>query len=248
MRPLTLLFLFLITTTAALAQPPQPQQRRGPALPAPLAIDDHTGFTSIFDGTMKGWDGDTKFWRAENNSLIGETSPENKLTRNTFLVWRGGSPKNFELKLDFKMNSTNSGIQYRSVELPEVGQWVMKGYQADIDFQNTYSGQIYEERGRGFLAMRGQATVVGEDGKPRVIGAIKNGDDLKGIIKINDWNTLHVIARGNILMQVLNGQLSSVVIDDDANGRKLEGLIGFQIHVGPPMKVEFRNIFLKTLP
>jgi hypothetical protein len=129
-----------------------------------------------------------------------------------------------------------------------VGQWVMKGYQADIDFQNTYSGQIYEERGRGFLALRGQATNIGEDGKPRVIGAIKNGDDLKGIIKINDWNTLHVIARGNVLMQILNGQLSSVVIDDDAKGRKLEGLIGFQIHVGPPMKVEFRNIFLKNLP
>jgi hypothetical protein len=146
------------------------------------------------------------------------------------------------------MNSTNSGIQYRSVELPEVGQWVMKGYQADIDFQNTYSGQIYEERGRGFLALRGQATRVGEDGKPRVFGAIKNGDDLKGIIKINDWNTLHVIARGNVLMQVLNGQLSSVVIDDDEKGRKLEGLIGFQIHVGPPMKVEFRNIYLKNLP
>jgi len=245
MRLLTLLFAIAAT---AFAQPAPPAQRRGPSLPAPIAVDDRTGFTSIFDGSMKGWDGDTKFWRAENNSLIGETSPENKLARNTFLVWRGGSPKNFELKLDFKMNSTNSGVQYRSVELPEVGQWVMKGYQADIDFQNTYSGQIYEERGRGFLAMRGQATHVGADGKARVVGAIKNGDDVKGIIKINDWNTLHVIARGNVLMQVLNGQLASVVIDDDESGRKLEGLIGFQIHVGPSMKVEFRNIYLKNLP
>lgn len=240
-----LVTLIPLLSAVLLAQAPQ---RRGPSLPEPISIDDHSGFGSIFDGTLKGWDADTKFWRAENNTIVGETTPENKLPRNTFCIWRGGQPKNFELKLDFKMNSTNSGIQYRSVELPEVGQWVMKGYQADIDFQNTYSGQIYEERGRGFLALRGQATNIGEDGKPRVIGAIKNGDDLKGIIKINDWNTLHVIARGNVLMQVLNGQLSSVVIDDDAKGRKLEGLIGFQIHVGPPMKVEFRNIFLKNLP
>ena len=85
---------------------------RGPAMPEPIVIDDHTGYESIFDGTMKGWDGDSKFWRAENNELIGETTAENKLTRNTFLVWRGGSPKNFELKLDFKMNSTNSGIVF----------------------------------------------------------------------------------------------------------------------------------------
>ena len=242
MRSLMLVLLMSAVVAA------QPAPRRGPALPEPLVVDDHAGFVSIFDGSMKGWDGDAKFWRAENNALIGETTPENKLPRNTFLVWRGGSPKNFELKLDFKMNSTNSGIQYRSIELPDVGQWVMKGYQADIDFQNTYSGQIYEERGRGFLAMRGQAAYVGEGARPRVIANIKNGDDLKGIIRINDWNTLHVIARGSVLMQVLNGQLTSVLIDDDTQGRKLEGLIGFQVHVGPPMKVEFRNIYLKTLP
>lgn len=226
----------------------QQAQRRGPNMPEPLVVNDNTGFMPIFDGTLKGWDGDPKFWRAENNTIVGETTPENKLGRNTFLVWRGGQPKNFELKLEFKMNSTNSGIQYRSVELPEVGQWAMKGYQADIDFQNTYSGQIYEERGRGFLALRGQATHIGENGQKKVFAQIKDGNDLKGILKINDWNTLHVIARGNVLMQVVNGQLASVVIDDDAQGRKLEGLIGFQIHVGPPMKVEFRNVWLKTLP
>ena len=222
--------------------------RRGPSMPEPVQVNGYAGFTSIFDGTLKGWDGDTKFWRAENQTIVGETTPENKLSRNTFLVWRGGAPKNFELKLDFRMNSTNSGVQYRSVEMPEVGQWVMKGYQADIDFQNTYTGQIYEERGRGFLALRGQATHIAEGGSKRAFAQIKNGDDLKGILKINDWNTLHVIARGNVLMQVVNGQLAAVVVDDDAAGRKLEGLIGFQIHVGPPMKVEFRNVYLKNLP
>lgn len=214
--------------------------------PDPIQMDDHAGFESIFDGTMKNWDGDTDFWRAENGVLVGESTKEKPLTKNTFLIWRGGQPKDFELKLEYRINSTNSGVQYRSVEMPDVGKWVLKGYQADIDFTNVYTGQLYEERGRGFLAMRGQFTRVEDGKKARVNGQIKNSDDLKGIIKVNDWNTLHIIARGNMLIHVLNGQLSSLVIDDDAKNRAMSGLIGFQLHVGPPMKAEFRNVWLKT--
>lgn len=222
------------------------QQRPRPSPTDELLVDDRTGFASIFDGsTLTGWDGDPSFWRVESGTIVGETTKENPLKLNTFLIWRGGSPADFELKLDYKMNATNSGIQYRSVELPDVGKWVLKGYQADIDFQNTYTGQLYEERGRGFLALRGQATQVAEGKKARVIGNIKNGDDAKGIIKINDWNTLHIIAQGNTLIHILNGQVTSVVVDDDAKGRAMSGLLGFQIHVGPPMKAEFRNIYLK---
>ncbi len=222
------------------------QQRPRPAPTDELLVDDRTGFAPIFDGsTLNGWDGDPSFWRVENGTIVGETTKENPLKLNTFLVWRGGSPADFELKLDYKMNATNSGIQYRSVELPDVGKWVLKGYQADIDFQNTFTGQLYEERGRGFLALRGQATQVAEGKKARVIGNIKNGDDAKGIIKINDWNTLHIIAQGNTLIHVLNGQVTSVVVDDDPKARAMSGLLGFQIHVGPPMKAEFRNIYLK---
>ncbi len=144
------------------------------------------------------------------------------------------------------MNSTNSGIQYRSVELSDVGKWVLKGYQADIDFQNTYTGQLYEERGRGFLSMRGQlATIPGDDQRPKVIANLKSGDDLKGAIKINDWNLMHIIARGNTMIHIMNGQLTSVFIDDDTKNRAMSGLLGFQIHVGPPMKIEFRNVYLK---
>lgn len=211
----------------------------------PIVIDDYTGFESIFDGTLKGWDGNPDYWRAENNTIIGETTAEKPLKVNTFLIWRGGQPADFELKLDYKINNTNSGVQYRSVELPDVGKWVLKGYQADIDFPNVFTGQLYEERGRGFLAMRGQFTRVEEGKKARVTGAIKSTEDSKGVIKIGDWNTLHIIARGNMLIHVLNGQLTSLVIDEDAKGRAMSGLLGFQIHVGPPMKVEFRNIYLK---
>lgn len=247
-----LVFSVLLAALLAVAQQPQGGAGKGGKKgggargPEPLVMDDHTGFESIFDGTLKGWDGDTGYWRAENGMIVGETTKEKPLTRNTFLVWRGGNPADFELKLEFRMNSTNSGIQYRSVELADVGKWVLKGYQADIDFQNTYTGQLYEERGRGFLSMRGQlATSPGDGQRPKVIANLKSGDDLKGAIKINDWNLIHIIARGNTLIHIMNGQLTSVFIDDDTKNRAMSGLLGFQIHVGPPMKIEFRNVYLK---
>ena len=214
-------------------------------MPDALVMDEHAGFESIFDGTLKNWDGDPKIWRAEDNSIIGETSKDNALKINTFIVYRGDKPKDFELKMEFRMNSTNSGIQYRSVELPEVGKWVLKGYQADMDFVNTFTGMLYEERGRGIMALRGQMTYTEPGKNARVIGQLQDGDELKGYIKINGWNQFHVIARGNLLVHVLNGHVTSVMIDDDTEKRTLEGLIGLQMHVGPPMKVEFRNIFLK---
>ena len=240
------LCLAVLSGSLCIGQPPRARPA-GPVGPTALDIDDHTGFESIFDGTLKGWDGDPRFWRAENNTIVGESSADKVVKPNTFLIWRGGQPADFELKLDFKVNSTNSGIQVRSVELPDVGKWVMKGYQVDIDFENRYTGMFYEERGRGFLAMRGQATIVEEGKKARVIANLKNGDDLKGAVNVNGWNSVHIIARGNLLMQVLNGQLTSMVVDDDTKGRMMSGLIGFQMHMGPPMRVEFRNVYLKKL-
>jgi hypothetical protein len=225
--------------------------------PQPLAFDDHTGYASIFDGsTLKGWDGDPRFWRAEGGSLVGETTPENKLAENTFIIWRGGEPADFELKLEYRISATNSGIQIRSVHLPAgtpsgrggaiAGQWVLKGYQADIDAANRYTGQIYEERGRGFLAMRGQFAHVPDGGGPKVVGALQRTDDeLQKIIKVSDWNQVHIIARGNTITEILNGHVTSTLVDDDTKARSLKGLLGFQIHVGDPMKVEFKNIYLK---
>jgi hypothetical protein len=219
--------------------------------PLGLQAGDHAGFESIFDGSsLAGWDGDPQFWRVENGAIVGESTPARKLTQNTFLIWRGGEPKDFELKCEYRITATNSGIQLRSVQLPagrDIGKWVMKGYQADIDYQNQYTGQIYEERGRGFLAMRGQAVYVPDGGKPRVIGSLeRSSGELKAIIKPDDWNQIHLIARGNTITQVLNGAVSSIVIDDDVRNRALGGLIGLQLHVGDPMRVQFRNIWLKN--
>jgi hypothetical protein len=225
--------------------------------PAQLPFEDHEGFAQIFDGTtLKGWDGDPSFWKVEGGAIVGQSTLENAVKENTFIIWRGGEPADFELKLEFRINSTNSGIQFRSVHLPAgtdggragpiQGKWVLKGYQADIDFGNQYTGQIYEERGRTFLAMRGQFGYVTPAGTPQALGALQTGpNDLKGIFNINGWNQVHLIARGNLITEIVNGSVTSVLLDDDPKGRAMKGLLGFQMHVGPPMKVEFRNIWLK---
>ena len=241
----------------------QPAQGRGqgrggggPRGAQPLNFEERSGFVSIFDGTMKNWDGDPAIWKAEGNTLVGTTTEANPLKENTFVIWRGGEPADFELKVEFKMSSTNSGIQFRSTHLPPggegrgavTGKWVLKGYQADIDFANQFTGMIYEERGRGFLMQRGQAVEIGPDGVSRMIGNLeRNADELKALIKAGEWNTVHLIARGNTIMNIVNGHVTAYIVDDDAKGRALKGLLGFQIHVGPPMKIEFRNIYLKNI-
>lgn len=208
---------------------------------------EESGFQPIFDGkSMQGWDADPDFWRVEGGVLIGETTAEKQPKQNTFVIWRGGKPANFELKVEYRLTGFNSGVQYRSEELPDI-KYAMKGYQADIDGQQTYTGQVYEERGRGFLALRGQLSYIGAGQKPGKVATVGDNAELKKFIKDNDWNTIHIIARGNLLIQMINGQVMSMVIDDDTANRKMDGLIGFQVHRGPAMKIEFRNIRLKNL-
>ncbi len=163
--------------------------------------------------------------------------------QNTFLIWRGGSPADFELRAEYRLTGGNSGIQYRSAELPEI-RWAMKGYQADIDAEQQYTGQIYEERGRGFLALRGQSASIETGGKPAVLASLGNAAELKATIHAQGWNEYRIIARGNILIQILNGRVMSMLIDDDTANRKMDGLIGIQLHAGEPMKIEVRNIRL----
>lgn len=209
---------------------------------------DETGFESIFDGrTLANWDGDPVYWRVENGALVGEVTPATLLKQNSFIVWRGGTTKDFELKLEYRISDRgNSGINYRSEAI--AGQpFALRGYQSDIDGQQRYTGQNYEEKGRTFLALRGNISRVDADGKARVIGAVGLADELAKKVRNGDWNEVHLIVRGNVLTHLVNGHVMSVVIDDDAARRKFDGLLGVQVHVGPPMKVEFRNIRLKHL-
>lgn len=251
---LTSVLLALVLTSAAAAQTPAPSPfplappPGSQIQPTPLDESD-VGFVPIFNGTsLEGWEGDSRYWRVENGEIVGEVTPVTLLKQNNFLIWRGGQPANFELKVQFRITAQgNSGINYRSEEIAGT-KYLLRGYQADIDGANKYTGQNYEERGRTFLAPRGSITYATTGQKPAIIAQIASADDLKQYVKNGDWNDYHVIARGNVLIHILNGHLMCEVIDEDTEHRKMSGLIGVQVHVGPPMKIEYRSILLKQLP
>jgi hypothetical protein len=224
------------------------QRRAGSGVYPPTEPDDNTGFVAIFDGrSLAGWDGDPRFWRVEQGEIVGETSPTNVVTQNNFLIWRGEKVRDFELKVEFRMDGTNSGIQYRSTELPEVGKWVLKGYQADMDFTQNYLGNVHDERGRGVLSRRGEVTRIVDGPTFKVIGRIADSTLLRGVMNVDGWNQYHIIARGPVLLQLINRRLMSVAIDEDSKNVSAEGVIGFQMHVGPPFKIQFRNVLYRKL-
>lgn len=215
----------------------------------PVATNDGSGFVPIFDGeTLAGWEGDPQYWRVENGALVGEVTPTNLLKVNSFIVWRGGETRDFELKVEYRISAKgNSGINYRSVMATNFGPWAMRGYQADIDGKNQYTGQNYEEKGRTFLALRGQVTRQVNNQLPQIIGSLGTTNELLSAIKTDDWNEYHLIVTGNTLTHILNGRVMSMVIDEDTANRKFDGLLGVQVHVGPPMKIEYRNFRLKKM-
>ncbi|WP_236652728.1 3-keto-disaccharide hydrolase [Chitinophaga vietnamensis] len=219
------------------------------------------GFVSIFDGkTLRGWEGDSVHWRAENGHLVGEVTSSNLLKTNTFLIWKGGQPADFELTCEFRISAGgNSGINYRSELVPDVPH-ALKGYQADIDGANRYTGQNYEERGRTTLAYRGQRTTIPppatslQDGIKNnawtaaiVTGSLGSAEALQTLIKKEDWNKCHLIIKGNHLQHYINDVLMSDVTDNDQVNGKRKGWLGLQCHVGGPMKVEYRKIMLKQI-
>lgn len=229
------------------------------ALPAQHKLDPatlvpplpETGFQTIFDGkTLTGWDADSDFWRVENGAIVGETSRTHQPQQNTFCIWRASQPANFDFRAQYRLtggSAGNSGFQYRSIERPDVAKFVMEGYQADIDAQQMFTGQLYEERGRGFLALRGMLAYASDGKKAGTLGTVGDSDQLKSLIKNEDWNDVQVIARGNSLVHLWNGHVMCVFLDDDTPHRRESGLIGIQLHVTPTgMKIETRNIRIKT--
>ncbi|PPL03626.1 3-keto-disaccharide hydrolase [Parapedobacter indicus] len=218
-------------------------------------------FIDLFDGkTLSGWRGDTSLWHVEDGAIVGEIKSGKELERNSFIIWEGGRPGDFELITEYKLTGKgNSGFNYRSEELPDLPH-ALRGYQADIDAANTYTGQNYEERGRTILAFPGQQMrlppvdgEISDYAKGNIwtageeTGSLGDRDSLKAHIKTEDWNELRVVAKGNHLQHYVNGILMSDVTDDDEKNRKFEGLMGFQVHVGPPMKIAYKNIRFKNL-
>lgn len=216
----------------------------------PVENTDEEGFVSIFDGkTLNGWKGDPTYWSVKDGVLTGVVTPETLLQQNSFIIWQGGTPRNFELKMQYRVSDKgNSGINYRSVSYSPKGQkYALKGYQLDIDGEGAWTGQNYEEKGREWLALRGQMTQIRTGKTPQVISHLGDKDEMWNTINKNGWNEAHIIARDNVIIHLINGKVMSIIIDDDPDGRRMDGLIGVQVHVGPPMKIEYKNIRLKEL-
>lgn len=234
--------------------------------PAPLDFADHTGYVSLFDGkTLQGWDGQPGTWSVQDGAIVGISTPEHK-AGNTFLVNRQVTAKDFDLKLEIKVEQGGgSGIQYRSStgippgrvagkgEPPLDPRWVMIGPQADFwlatnDSNRQYSGQLYSQNThRGIIVWRGQVVQTLPGKPPQLVGAIGDRSQLGSFIHEGDWNQYEIVARGPVILHILNGQLMAVLIDDDpGSSNNVSGLFGLQIE-GAPCKVSFRNLWLKKL-
>jgi len=206
------------------------------------------GFVNIFNGKdLSGWDGDPRLWFVKDGVIRGQTTRETQAQKNTFCIWRGGKLRNFVLKIKFRIQNGNSGIQYRSKDL---GDWRVGGYQAEVCNQQGKVGFLYDERGRGWMARVGEFMVVDDHGKKHVVSKVADSNELikAGYYKEKDWNEYTIIARSNHLVHILNGFQTIEMIDDDPKGRSMEGILALQIHTGPPMIVEFKDIQIKHLP
>lgn len=241
------LFAGLAATLAAAALVlPVAQEPAAPRQQAKAVANDEA--VSLFNGTnLDGWEGDPKLWRVEDGAITGETTAENTIAHNSFLKWTRGEVDDFELTLEYRISGGNSGIQIRSFALEK--PHAVGGYQADIDAAGEWAGTNYGEVFRGVLAKRGEKTTIGEDGKPAVTGSLGDPAELAKAIKRGDeWNSYRIVAKGNHILCEINGVPMSEVLDEDTDTRRRAGLLAFQLHVGPPMRVQFRNIMLKRLP
>jgi len=243
----TLVILLLMASAFAQAPAPAPQARGGGggfSQPDPIVFDDHAGWTSLFDGqSLKDWDGNLELWKAEGGAIVSTST-----SGTIYLIWKGGEPANFELKAEMKLEGAglNSGIQYRSARTGQTGAAALKGYQADFDFAGRYTGQLYEQgTPRGIVAWRGQVVRTEQGKRPRLLSMLGDPDELKSVIKTGDWNQVHIIARGNTLIHMINGRTMSILIDDDPTMSAAKGVIALQIENSG--KVSFRNLWLKNL-
>lgn len=227
---------------------PSASPTRAKLPPGELPQVDLTDFERIFDGkTLDNWDGDSTYWTIEDGKLVGTVTPETLLKKNSWIVYRGQLVEDFELVLDYRVSTGgNSGVGYRLAVLNDDPVSV-RGPQADIHGAEMFTGICYEENGRRLLAARGQSTWIHPDQLPRLGAQFADPEELQSVVRIEDWNRYRLVVRGHDAQHYLNGVLMSEVHDYDDANRMQRGLIGVQVHVGPPMKIEYREIYLKHL-
>lgn len=208
------------------------------------------GEKQIFNGKdLTGWEGNPKLWSVRDGAITGKTGDDGdtKLAHNTFLVWKAGTVGDFVLTFKYRIEKGNSGVQYRSKVLdPGENGPIVAGYQADFEAGATYSGILYEERGRGILAQRGEKTEIGADGKPTVTGKVGESAEIQASIKNEDWNDYKIVAKGNHVQHFINGKQTIDVTDNDTANAPKEGVLALQIHAGPAMVVQFKDLILTT--
>jgi type 1 glutamine amidotransferase len=213
-------------------------------------IDSEKGFVSIFNGeNLNGWRGESRIWSVEDNAITGKTTEKEGVTKNNYLIWEGGEIKDFELKAKFKLIGGNSGIYFRSFErTPDsTNTEALVGIQADFSDDPHYAwvGVIMEYKGREKLAERGRKVVIKEDGTRVNAGAVGDPAELLKSYNARDWNEYHIIARDNLILLRINDIVMSELRDYDVKRLK-SGLIALQVHHGPLMKVQFKDIRIKT--
>ncbi len=213
-----------------------------------LAMPQPAGMRPIFNGQdLTGWEGDPRLWSVREGAIHGETTDENPARGNTFLIWQGGKTKDFDLRLSFRLNATNnSGIQYRSRHIRDgnpPNAWVVRGYQHEIRNELTLpsvAGFIYDEGGK-----RNRLCLAG---KKVVSDALIDQPGFEKLFKLDDWNDVVIVARGNHLLHFLNGRLIVDFTDDDPDLALSEGILALQLHAGKPMWVEFKEIRMAEVP
>ena len=262
---------------AGAAQPARRPGGGGFTQPEPIAWDNREGWTQIFDGkSLTNWDGPSDVWHIEDGAIVGVSSDEHP-SGTTNIIYKGGEFANFRLRLEMKLEGAgaNGGIQYRSKLAPLVdrplppdatpemkariaknqeiakthAKWNMAGYQADYDYSNRYTGQLYEQSSRrGIITYRGQAVVTDAGAKKRLVGAVGDPDELKKFIDQTGWNQVEIIADGHTLTHIINGHVMSITVDNEPDLLAEKGLIALEIEGGGTLKISHRNIYLKKLP
>jgi 3-keto-disaccharide hydrolase len=210
----------------------------------PVAVTPPEGFIAVFNGKdLDGWEGSPKYWSVDDGWLTG--TADGTLDYNRFIVWRGGSVRNLEIRVKVKVTpGGNSGLQYRGTERPDLGESVVTGYQCDVVANRPdYNGMLYEERARRILAHTGEKVVIDTMGQPWVVGQFPLKE-----FKPGEWHDFRVVVEGNRHRHWIDGHPTVEVVDLDVKGRKLDGVLAMQVHVGPPMKIQYRDFFLKRLP
>ncbi len=201
----------------------------------------------LFNGEdLTGWEGNPENWSVVDGTIVGTTTDENPLPYNQFLIYKGDPVEDFELTAELKLTSdgNNSGIQYRAQLRPDLGDNVVSGYQCDMHPFVWANGMLYDEKGRGIVAKRGMKVVVTPEGKALQVGDLGQEPEFN----TGEWSQYKITARGNHLVHEVNGVQTVDVYDHQESEREQSGVIAFQIHKGPAMKIEIRNVTLKRLP